>query len=214
MAATTQSMFLTHMDNQSTPFNWLDSIKVTALRLRYRLGLSPSQAILRRIKRYGIDVKPMTALEVFGGNGSRFTREIASCVARFEAWEIDPVAAQQLQHNFPHAKILVTDSIREAKRAEGQFGLISIDNPMSIFGTRYCEHFDLFPDILRLGAPQSIFVVTFISCLTTRAKRRFPYLFNTEHLARRATFYETDSPEDVKPEFAMRAYEKLARQIG
>lgn len=193
---------------------WLESVhlKDVIRQFRYMLGLSPACAILNRIRRRGIDLSQVSAIELFGGTGSKFTREIATCVGGLDAWEIDPIAAHVLQHNIPHAKVRLVDSVQELKCAQREYGLVSIDNPMSVFGSGYCEHFDLFPHAFRLAAPRSVFIVTFIPFLNNHAKRRFPYLFSPQHLDRRAAFYRTHLPENVSVDQAMSVFTEFAEQ--
>ena len=193
---------------------WLENVhlKDVIRQFSYMLGLSPACAILNRIRRHGIDLSQVSAIELFGGTGSMFTREIAANVSDLEAWEIDPIAAHVLQHNIPYAKVRLIDSVQEVKCTQREFGLVSIDNPMSAFGSGYCEHFDLFPHAFRLAAPRSVFIVTFIPYLNNRAKHRFSYLFNPQHLGRRAAFYGTYAPENVSVDQTMSVFAEFAEQ--
>lgn len=62
---------------------WLENVhlKDVIRQFRYMLGLSPVCEILNRIRQHGIDLSQVSAIELFGGTGSMFTREIAANVS-------------------------------------------------------------------------------------------------------------------------------------
>lgn len=104
------------------------------------------------LKNRGVDLRSMSAIELFAGTGAYATNVLYGSVAKIEAWERDYDKAKLLMSNCPRAKVVISDSIMEIGRlAEDhggeRFDVVSMDNPMGEFGprgdsTRYCEHFE------------------------------------------------------------------------
>ena len=180
---------------------------------RSTLGLSPMQRVLRKLERKGVTLGELHALEVFGGAGTFHARDYARRVAALDVWEIDSRLEAPLRRNLPEAKITITDSYEELKNASKRYGLVVIDNPMSLHGG-HCEHFDLFPEIFRLMADRAVLILDVIPAITPRARKRFPYLFNTAQLAERSRFYRTDHPEHIPLEKMIAHYTNLASENG
>ena len=182
-------------------------------------GLSPIQAICRDIERQGFPLATACALEVFGGDGSLHTRYYASRVRSLEVWEHDPRQADALHRNLPNAKIKIVDSYAEIDRTAERFDFVWVDNPEMMHGP-YCEHFDLLPRVFRILADQAVIVFVVIPRLDAPMERRYPYLWDprfndiTVHLARRARFYGTNTPEHVPLPRMLSVYMRLAQEQG
>lgn len=172
--------------------------------------LSPMHRLMRRLRTRGVPLGELAALEVFGGTGALHTMDYASHVASLEAWERDPVRAEAFARNIPAARIRITDAYQAARSAPRQYGLVIVDNPLSIHG-EHIEHFDFFPDIFGLLAPRAVLVVNVIPALTPRALRRFPYLASPAQREARARFYGSGTPDDIPPAAIVDTYCHLAR---
>jgi hypothetical protein len=66
------------------------TVKQALWSLRRSLGLSPTQYIFRELRRRGVTLNDLSALEVFGGTGGLHTQDYAAQVRRLELWEINP----------------------------------------------------------------------------------------------------------------------------
>lgn len=170
-------------------------------------------AFIAGLEKRGIDVSQLDTLEVYGGTGLFHTVRYASHVRNLTVWEISEKREEELKRNLPDAKIKITDSYEEVKATEDTFDLVVVDNPMSTRGfpgqEGRCEHFDLFPDVFRLGRNDFILVINVIPRHGNR--RRYPYIFNPEHLRRRSEFYHTDHPENVSIKDMVEIYVDMAR---
>jgi hypothetical protein len=171
------------------------------------------QRVFRGLEQRGIVPNTVSALEVFGMTGKYHTLDYAERVKSLEVWEIDPELEDALHRNLPGANVLIVDSYAYAQICKDRFGMIVVDNPLSMHGS-HCEHFDLFPHIFRLAEPGGLLVVNVIPRSTQRASKRFPYLFDETQLAARSAFYTTDTPEDIAEAEIVLTYHRLARDVG
>ena len=168
------------------------------------------QGVLRKLEEKGVDLATLRALEVFGGNGTFHTKDFGSRVATLQVWENDARLQTALERNLPGATIRIVDSFSEMKRTNERFDLIVVDNPMSTYNG-HCEHFDLFPAVFRIASDDAILILDVIPSVSRRAKRRFPYLFNEEQLARRREFYKTNDADDIDWGTVIEAYRRYAK---
>lgn len=74
------------------------------------------QDVLDIITKNGIKLNNLTAVELFGRDGTWHTHEYSNMVKTLEIWEIDPSYEKELQKNFPTAKIKIVDSIKTPTR--------------------------------------------------------------------------------------------------
>jgi hypothetical protein len=176
--------------------------------------MSPMQRVLRGLERRGIDLQSATALEVFGGTGSRHTLDYAHRVDRLEVWEMDPKHEAKLRSNLPHAVVLITDAYRRVKETADRFDLIVVDNPTGMYGGGRCEHFDLFPDIFRLAADSAVVLLDVIPNAPQSVRRTDPHVFSAEHLEARRRFYRTNRPDDLSWGDIVDTYRQLAEASG
>jgi hypothetical protein len=189
-----------------TSFSLRDFLRST----RRALGFSPMQRVLRELRRRGVDVGSLNAIELFGGCAKRHTLDYAGRVAHLEVWEIDPTCEPALHRTIPSAAIRIVDTYEEIRKTSERFDLIVVDNPMSIYGG-HCEHFDLFPHILRLASDSAIIVINVIPKVSAAAQKKFPYLFNEQHLDMRRRFYEVNQADNLSPAQIVSAYERETR---
>ena len=169
----------------------------------------PIQHVLEGMERRGVELERLRALEVFGGQGERVTMQYADRVASLDVWDIDPRVEPALRRRFPRAEVKITDSFEEVRRTTKRYDFVMIDNP--VFSQ---EHFQLFPAIFRILSDQAAIALLVIPHVDALTGRRYPGLFDPEHLARRREFYLTDSPEHLSLEEVAGHYSRLAEDAG
>ena len=158
---------------------------------------SPMKKVLKELKKRDKIISEFSALEVFGGDGT-YTKNYFRKVYSLDVWEINSQFEQSLKNNLPKANIKITNSYKEILNTEKKFNFLVIDNYMSVYGEqRYCEHFDLFPDIFTVCSDSAILILNVIPCVSHKDKKEYPNLFNKDHLERRRVFYKTDKPENI-----------------
>lgn len=184
--------------------------------IRRALKITPMQRVLRKVEVRGVRPSELEALDIFGGTGAMHTVDYASRVASLEVWELNPAYEAALRRNLPRAEIKITDSFQELKQTSKKYSLIVADNPIGIFGPRdeYCEHFDLFPDILRVASDSSLLILVAIPKINAAAIRQYPYLLNSLHRQRRMDFYQTSHPDNVSHEAMIAVYQGLLSTNG
>jgi hypothetical protein len=180
---------------------------------RRTLRLSPMQRLLRKLRKEGVRLSELKALEVFAATGERHVLDYVGRVKSLEVWEIDASCDAALRSNLPGAEIKITDSFAEAARTEHRYGFVVVDNPTGTYGGGRCEHFDLFPYIFRLLVDQAVVVINVLSKLSRHTRRKFPYLLDDQHLARRRAFYQTDA-EDLPLNAIAAHYRTLFEKAG
>jgi hypothetical protein len=173
------------------------------------LGILPMQRVVRGLRRRGVALERLDALEVFAYTGERLTRHYAPHVASLEAWEIDPACEHALRRNLPRAEIRILDSFEEIRRTDRRYGLVVVDNPVW-----FREHFELFPHAFRVLADNAVLVLLVLPELDETTERQYPELFDERHVDRRRAFYETDDPRRVPLEMMVAHYGRLAAESG
>ncbi len=188
-------------------------VKIFLRAIRREMRLTPMKRVLGEIKRRGVRLSDLQAVEIFGASGESHVMDYASEVSSLSVWEINPRYRESLRRRFPNAEVRITDSYAEVQKTADHYGFIVIDNSLSIEGGR-CEHFDLFPDAFRIAADSAILVLNVIPEITSAALKEYRYLFNTAQLARRRFFYATAQPEKISLAEVATAYEKMAGANG
>ncbi len=172
--------------------------------------------ILREMRRRGIEVEKLHALEVFGGTGDWHTGNYFPYVASLEAWEVRTELEAALKKNLPGARIRIVDSYEEVKRHGKRFDFIVVDNPTS-FERGHCEHFDLFPHLFRLMSEEAILVLNVLPKVGCPAKNQSgPWEFfpiSPLQMNRRALFYNSAKSELTAEQMAQ-AYARMAADCG
>lgn len=182
-----------------------DSIRTIARKARRFLKLSPMFKVLRELKRRGIKLDELHALEIFGYTGEFHVKDYAPYVASLEVWEIDPKCESTLKKNFPSATIKITDSLKEIKTTPKKYNFIIAD---------LCQHYEVFPDCFRVAMDDAILVTDIIPQLTETSERCYQNQFEADELERRSNFYRTDHPKNLTFEEVIKAYEELCRANG
>jgi len=176
--------------------------------LRRALGLSPTQRVFRELRRRGVRTESASAVEVFAGTGFRHTIDYRRDVGQLEVWEINPAHEAALEKNLPGATVVITDSFAEVARTARRFEIVVVDNTITTFGRGYVEHFDLFPGLFRIVAPESVLLLNVCPQVPPELRS------DERRLARRAEFYGTDRPFDVPIDQMVRAYERKMSEHG
>lgn len=180
----------------------------TAWSFRRMVQLSPMHGVLRTLRRRGLPLGQMDALEAFGGDGSRHTLDYFKSIRSLKVWEVDPLHAVSLKRNLPGASVSIVDSFREVKSTELTFDLVVVDCPASQFGPdhRYCEHFDFFnADLFRVLRESAVLILNVLP-----EQEGLP----PKHLSRRGNFYGTNHPATLSVDEMVRAYRSILNANG
>jgi hypothetical protein len=175
-------------------------------------GFSPMQKVVRELRRKGVEIENLNALDVFGGKGVVNTKDYASLVSSIEVWEYDPKHERDLKRRFPFAKVKITNSFEEIKHTQQRYSLINVDNPPYAHGG-FFEHFEMFSDILRIAENDTILILNVLPEISGTRKGN-PLFGSDIHLASRRTFYETESPQRMSLEETVAAYERIIKKNG
>jgi 16S rRNA G966 N2-methylase RsmD len=178
------------------------------LEIRRTLRLTPMFRILRELKRRGVNLSSLNALEMFSGSGRLYTVDYAPYVKSLEAWEIDPRLAPILIENLPAATVRTVDSFVELRLTKSRYDLIFIDPPYEMFD-EHCEHFDLFPGVFGLLNPCAILVLANVRLKIVMHER-----YSDKHLERRRAFYGVEDPKSISLEQMLKAYKALSFKNG
>lgn len=191
-------------------------VKRAARAVRRRLGLAPMCRVTRELKRRGVNIATLHAVELFAYTGEYHVSDYGRLVGRLDLWEVQPQCEGPLGRRFPEASVKITDSYEETRTTSNKYDLIVADNPLAMHGRNgeHCEHFDLFPSVFRLAKDNAILVLSVIPRTYPAALKKFPYLFGDEQLARRREFYRTETPESVPLDHMTKVYVELASASG
>jgi hypothetical protein len=175
--------------------------------------MSPMQQVIRELRRRGVPVDRLVALEVFGKDGDFHLKDYASSVGSVEIWELEPDYLPVLRHNFPESDVRIVDSFAQIKSTDHTFDLIVVDNPVCVYDG-HCEHFDLIPDLFRIANNSVILIINVVPSFDADYLARNPHIFSEEQLKWRSTFYGTDSPDNVSIKLMVERYRQLAEEHG
>jgi len=184
--------------------------------LRRRLRVMPVYRVLQELANRQVKVEEAVALEVFGGSGDFYTLDLADAVSSMEVWEVDGTACENLARKLPDVTVRQRNSIEEVHHCQSKFDIISIDAYTSTFGREgeFCEHFDLFPGIFRIAEDHTVLIFNVIPEASWLVRRLYPALFNSQHLARRCSFYGTSTPAAIPLTRMIETYKTLAHENG
>jgi hypothetical protein len=175
---------------------------------------SPMKKLIREITNTGF-VSQWEAVELFARAGDWHTLDYFRQVSALDAWEIDPQWEESLHQNLPGAEIKITDTFDEIRSTSKLYNLVICDNSMALFADgKYCEHFELFPDVFRVLQDRAVLVLNVIPSVNKRWKAKFPYLMDRDHCSRRSKFYNTEQPETVLIEDMLPVYRDWAKKNG
>jgi nitrate reductase NapE component len=170
------------------------------------------QSVLRELRRRGVQVADLRALECFAFDGHMHTIDYAPLVRALEVWEINPAHEAVLRRTFPAAVVHIADTYRQVEECTDRFSLIVVDNSPVHGG--HTEHFDLLPKVFRLAADDCYMVLDIIPKLNASVRGSYPEMFWESTLNARKAFYGVDDPEHMTPGRMEEVYTAIARQAG
>jgi hypothetical protein len=171
---------------------------------------------------YGHSLDSIDALDPFSGSGLLMSHTYLRRCHHADLWEIDPQRARQATRLGTNVTVHCGDSIeavRTGDRRLTEYNFIILDNNIGgCYGPdrRYCEHFEMFPAILRYlrPGPRAVLVVNHVPDVDRlAADPRFVPDNLEEHVARRREFFRTDS-RLVRPADAAARYGEAAASAG
>jgi hypothetical protein len=171
----------------------------------------PMRRVVVRLRRQGVDLGRLRALEFFAREGDWQAVSYAPEVASLDAWEINPQCEPGLRRNLPQATIRIGDSYALARLPEyaGRFDLVVMDNPQVTFGPRgeHCEHFDALDLVPVLLAPRGIVVFNV---------NHSPYGYDRqpEWQRRRQAYYGVEQTAHLELDFLESFYRRLFHARG
>ena len=177
-----------------------------------KLFLLKMNKVINILKKENVELEKLNAIELFGGTGKNDSI-ISHHFKSFEIWEIDEEVKEQLNKNVGNAKIIFCDSIKRLESSEklSKFDLIILDNPMSMFGERNCEHFDIIKNVGKLIDDEAILVFLV---------NKKPFFYNKLRVKnelwkkRRKEFYGNMDITNLSTEFLMSFYRELFLNMG
>ncbi len=139
-------------------------------------------------------INEFNCVEIFCGDGSMLTAQIANVCASFAGYDIDPNKEELFKVNIPKGEFRCGDSVKMLMTMEdgavGTYNLILADAFISIYGDNYCENFQALEYIYKLMKKGE----TTICVYPVAAK---PYDTEKEEnrawMERRKAFYRTES---------------------
>ena len=186
----------------------LEQLKRDALRaVGARFRMLPIQQILK-VRSAG-QPRAVAGARGFWWRRPGITQQYAGRVASLDIWENDPRLRPALLNRFPNAEVRITDSYEEVRRTSKRYDFVMIDN--SIWAE---EHFPLFPAVFNVVSEKATMAIRVIPRADRLTRRRYPSLFDEQHLARRRAFYRTDSPAQISLDDLGGHYCKLADDSG
>tara|TARA_Y100001949_G_scaffold147727_1_gene131800 strand:+ start:308 stop:1027 length:720 start_codon:yes stop_codon:yes gene_type:complete len=165
--------------------------------------------VINILESQGIELNKLSALEMFGRDGTAHVMAYADKVRALEVWEIDRKWEVKLKNNLPNAEIKIIDSVNEINNGVNlpKFDLIMIDNTIPMFGPeneqeKYCEHFDFIKNIGRIMEENTIIVFNV-------NKQPFNYDNQLKWKKRREEFYGAVDTSNLSIEFLLNFYKEL-----
>ncbi|HBL8438405.1 TPA: RsmD family RNA methyltransferase, partial [Listeria monocytogenes] len=93
-------------------------------------------------------------LELFCGEGSVFTHELSRDAKFCLGCDINSKFKERFESTVPNGIFYCADTIKELQKEKipqyfngEDYNIISVDNPLCIYGENYCEHFEVIDHI-------------------------------------------------------------------
>lgn len=172
---------------------------------------SAMREVLLKLKQNNINLKNMSAIEIFGGKGNWHLQEYSNKVKSLEIWEIRSDFKDALKNAFPMAKVKILDSVKHirSQKIKNFYDLIVIDNPQGVFGQNnvYCEHFDVLEHINKIISRE---------CVVILNVNINPFNYDTKNKwkTRREKFYGINFTEKIDMEFLYNFYLNYMEEKG
>ena len=169
--------------------------------------MTPMESVLSKLNSVGIDLSKLNVLEMFGCVGKGHIDDYVDKVGSLDIWEIDSQCEPILKVKFPQANIKICDSFQEVQATPNKYDMVILDNPMAVYGDgKYCENFELFPDIFRITNDSCILILNVIPSVTEEWKKSYPHVFTPEHLQRRCKFYQCEQSTNLGLDYLAYTY--------
>lgn len=189
-----------------------EGLRAIKQEIYHRLGLYPIYKVVAAINTR-IELGGSSILEAFAYTGAWQTRAFSHLPKYLEAWEIDQACLSELKKNLPEAEIKITNSFEEVLRCDKKFDFINVDTHQGIYGD-YCENFEFFPLLFRVAKENFVVNLNVIPEAGASWRKKYPSLFNAEHLDRRKKFYGVVNPENVSLDQMLETYGRIANEKG
>lgn len=173
--------------------------------IRRKFGLLPYQKIFRRLDRDIPDLYTWNALDIFAGDGEQSSLDMKKYINDIELWENNPKCELSLKNKFPNSIVKIVDSYSEIDKVKKKFNIVLVDNWPRIL-SEHCEHFDLFPKILKIMKNKGVLIIL------TMPEINNVKLFSKKHLLLRNVFYNTDNSIEIPMDQLVKVYEKFANE--
>lgn len=177
----------------------IKKIKSAFWETRRSLKMIPIIKEMEEIKKRGVPLDRMRALEMFGGYGNQITKDYEPYFKELEIWEIDPGCEPSLRKNFPKAKIKIGDSYAMLKESDSKVDFVIADTALS---DNPNEHFKLFPDLFRVLNNSAIVILNTVPEIHSKALSKV-------QSDNRKSFYKTDNPLNIPMEKMIEKYTEL-----
>jgi len=153
-------------------------------------------------------------LELFAGDGSLYTKKLNKNSEVCIGCEIDGTKEEGFKTNIHQGIFIQTDSIGLTKLGKVQeiikkynINLLSIDNPLGIFGDSYVEHFDILGSLSLMFPPGDFMLL--IDVVT----KPYSYEEHSQWKRLREDYYGTDASY-LSDDFLKDFYSKLIINSG
>lgn len=178
--------------------------------LYHGCGIYPIYEVIKAINTR-LPLTGCDALEAFAHTGAWQARAYRKYPKYLEAWEINAWCRPFLEKNLPGAVIKITNSFEEVLTCNRKFDFINVDTHQGLFG-EYCENFEFFPLLFGVAKDECMVNLNVMPSASEQWLRKYPTLFNEEHLARRKAFYKTASPANVSIAEMLTIYGAIAAE--
>ena len=158
------------------------------------------------LRKRGVELDSLRALDLFAGTGNTITRDYAPFVKSLEAWEIEPSYERELRKNLPKALVRIVDSYEQLAITDSRLGLVVADTWTEMFAG-HCEHFELFPEVFRVLDESAVLILNIMPEWKVGQSQ-------IEHLRRRRDFYQREDVANIPIDSMVEVYKNLARQNG
>lgn len=150
-------------------------------------------------------------IEFFCGDGSLYTIKLAGLVNELTGIDVRANAGRSLAQKCANVQYICTDAIRYIAQYQDQkYDILSVDNPLCVFGMDYCEHFEVLEYIRSFIEVNRKFILAF-DYVTTPYNACSP---NNEQWLRRRTQYYLHGSYNIDSNYAMDFYRNKFLDMG
>lgn len=146
-------------------------------------------------------------IEFFCGDGSIYTLELFKQLTKMTGIDIAKEKGERLKAKLGSSfSYINADSVQYIRETVGEeYDIVSIDNPLCLYGNDYCEHFGILPYIHKFVKKNGYTIIAF-DYVTVPYNEDKDY--NCKWLERRKAYYKT-SDYNIDTKFAEKFYSEL-----